>query len=200
MNPKEVVNYIEGEPYISVVSVDSGMTNVKKKKGEERAKSGKELEGDTKTTEQIVGLNTENSEINEGIIRFDIIFYVRTEEHIGFAPTIALISGCLSVLAGLMLLVYPGAVKWAFSLFFPMWFIAHCISRLSQLPMIRIWTVKWHYYFIMIANIIGLCLGIFMLIRPVAALISLSYLIGIDLILLGIDSIILAFSRMGSDW
>ena len=39
-----------------------------------------------------------------------------------------------------------------------------------------------------------------MLIRPVAALISLSYLIGIDLILLGIDSIILAFSRMGSDW
>lgn len=130
----------------------------------------------------------------------DIIFYVRTEEHIGFAPTIALISGCLSVLAGLMLLVYPGAVKWAFSLFFPMWFIAHCISRLSQLPMIRVWTVKWHYYFIMIANIVGLFLGIFMLIRPVAALISLSYLIGIDLILLGIDSIILAFSRMGSDW
>ena len=45
----------------------------------------------------------------------DIIFYVRTEEHVGFAPTIALMSGCLSVLAGLMLLVYPGAVKWAFS-------------------------------------------------------------------------------------
>ena len=37
----------------------------------------------------------------------DIIFYVRTEEHVGFAPTIALIAGCLSVLAGLMLLVYP---------------------------------------------------------------------------------------------
>ena len=30
MNPKEVVNYIEGEPYISVVPVDSGMTNRKK--------------------------------------------------------------------------------------------------------------------------------------------------------------------------
>lgn len=27
----------------------------------------------------------------------DIIFYVRTEEHVGFAPTIALMSGCLSV-------------------------------------------------------------------------------------------------------
>lgn len=45
----------------------------------------------------------------------DIIFYVRTEEHVGFAPTIALMSGCLSVLAGLMLLVYPGAVKGFFT-------------------------------------------------------------------------------------
>lgn len=130
----------------------------------------------------------------------DIVFYVRTEEHMGFAPTISLISGSLSVLAGLMLLVYPGAVKWAFALFFPMWFIAHCISRLSQLPMIRVWTSKGHYYFVMVANIIGLCLGVLMLIRPVITIVSLSYLIGIDLILLGIDCITLAISRMGSEW
>ena len=29
---------------------------------------------------RIVGLNTENSEINEGLIRFDIIFYVRMKD------------------------------------------------------------------------------------------------------------------------
>ena len=52
MNPKEVVNHIEGEPYISVVPVKSGMTNVKKeKRGEKRAKSGKESEKIRKTTE-----------------------------------------------------------------------------------------------------------------------------------------------------
>ena len=130
----------------------------------------------------------------------DIIFYVRTEEHMGFAPTLSLISGSLSVLVGLMLLVYPSAVKWAFTLFFPMWFIAHCISRLSQLPTLRVWTTKGHYYFVMVVNIIGLCLGILMFVRPVIALISLGYLIGIELILLGIDSIILAFSKMGSEW
>lgn len=130
----------------------------------------------------------------------DIIFYVKAEQHMGFAPTLSLVSGILSVLAGLMLLVYPGAVKWAFILFFPMWFIAHCISRLSQLPMIRLWTNRGHYWFVLIANAIGLCLGVLMLIRPVTALISLGYLIGIDLILLGIDSIVLAFSRMGRDW
>ncbi|WP_300657316.1 hypothetical protein [uncultured Acetatifactor sp.] len=66
MNPKDVVSYIEGEPFISVVPVEPGLTNVEKEKGGKR----------------IVGLNTENAEINEGLIRFDIIFYVRMKDGI----------------------------------------------------------------------------------------------------------------------
>jgi hypothetical protein len=64
MNPKEVVNYIEGEPYINKIPVDSGLTNVTK-----------EVNG-----EKIVGFNTENAEMNEGMIRFDIVFYVRMKD------------------------------------------------------------------------------------------------------------------------
>ena len=74
MNPAEVVNYIEGEPYISVVPIDSGMTNAEEKK--EESKSIKY----TDIPEKIIGLNTENSDINEGLIRFDIIFYVRMRD------------------------------------------------------------------------------------------------------------------------
>ena len=72
MNPKDVVKYIEGEPYISTVPLDPGMTNTKERK-----------EGsikETETPEQIRGLNTENSELNEGMMRFDIIFYVRMKD------------------------------------------------------------------------------------------------------------------------
>ena len=64
MNPKDVVQCIEGEPYISRVPIDAGSTNVEK-----------EQDG-----EKVIGLNTENSEINEGMIRFDIIFYVRMKD------------------------------------------------------------------------------------------------------------------------
>lgn len=32
MNPKDVVKYIEGEPYISTVPLDPGMTNIKERK------------------------------------------------------------------------------------------------------------------------------------------------------------------------
>lgn len=66
MNAEEVISYIEGEPFISAVPVEPGLTNAAKKKDGQR----------------IVGLNTENMEINEGLIRFDIIFYVRMKDGI----------------------------------------------------------------------------------------------------------------------
>ena len=62
MKPEDVVKYIEGEPSISVVLVEPGLANMEKTDA---------------TGQRIVGLNTENAEINEGLVRFDIIFYVR---------------------------------------------------------------------------------------------------------------------------
>lgn len=62
MKPEDVVKYIEGEPSFSVVPVEPGLANMEKTDA---------------AGQRIVGLNTENAEINEGLVRFDIIFYVR---------------------------------------------------------------------------------------------------------------------------
>ena len=59
MNPKDVVQYIEGEPYISTVPVDTGSTNVEKEQNGEK----------------VIGLNTENSELNEGIAETIVKMY-----------------------------------------------------------------------------------------------------------------------------
>ena len=72
MSPKDVVPYIEGEPFVSVVPVEPGLTNA------EKIPSGDGLKGG----QRIVGMNTENAEVNEGLIRFDIIFYVRMRDGI----------------------------------------------------------------------------------------------------------------------
>ena len=64
MNPREVIPYIEGTPYISTVPVEPGLTNAVLDKNGQR----------------IVGFNTESQEINEGLARFDIVFYVRTKD------------------------------------------------------------------------------------------------------------------------
>ena len=66
MNPKDVVPYIEGDPLIGIVPVEPGLTNTERKENGQR----------------LVGLNTENAEINEGLVRFDIIFYVRMKDGI----------------------------------------------------------------------------------------------------------------------
>ena len=128
----------------------------------------------------------------------DIVFYIKTERYTGFGPVIALVCGILSVMAGVMLLVYPGAGRLVVVLLLPIWFIAHCISRLSHLNVIRITAEDFHYYFTMIVNILGIILGFMMIIWPSIALFSSGFLIGTYLILLGIDSIITAISRIGS--
>ena len=61
MTAEAAATYIEGEPLISVVPVDPGLTNA----------DSTDARG-----QRVVGINTESSEINEGMIRYDIIFYV----------------------------------------------------------------------------------------------------------------------------
>ena len=65
VQPEDIISRIEGEPLIGVVPVEPGMTNTSYTHS---------------SRDQLIGLNTENSEINEGMIRFDIIFYVRMKD------------------------------------------------------------------------------------------------------------------------
>ena len=62
MNPNDIVKYIEGEPKIGIVPIEPGLTNIEKTDDSEQ---------------RIKGLNSESVEANEGLIRFDIIFYIR---------------------------------------------------------------------------------------------------------------------------
>ena len=128
----------------------------------------------------------------------DILLYVRMERYIGFGPILSLVSGILSVMSGIMLLVYPNAGRWILSLLFPIWFISQCISRLCNLQVIRITAGTVVSYLTMIINIIGVILGFMMLFDPIVAMVSVSYLVSFYLIILGIDELVIAFSEIGS--
>lgn len=52
----------------------------------------------------------------------DIVFYVKMEQHTGFGPAVSLVTGILSIIAGILLLFNPGAGKWAMVVLFPLWF------------------------------------------------------------------------------
>ena len=127
----------------------------------------------------------------------DIVLYIQVEHYTGFGPVISLVSGILSVMSGVMLLVYPRAGAMVLTLLFPIWFIAHCISRLAHQPHVRRIAGSGMHTLTLIINIIGLILGFMMLLSPLFTLATLRNFAGIYLILLGIDSILMSASRMG---
>lgn len=66
MDVLQIIPLIEGEPYVSEVSLEPGETN------QTMRYSGNKISGS----------NTENSEIKEGKVYFDILFYVRKQDGI----------------------------------------------------------------------------------------------------------------------
>ena len=127
----------------------------------------------------------------------DIILFIQVERFTGFGPILSLIAGILSVMSGIMLLAYPKAGALALSLLFPIWFIAHCISRLSHLHHIRFIAGQGMYTFTLIINIIGLVLGLLMVFSPRFTLNLIRCFASAYLVLLGIDGVVTAVSRMG---
>ena len=127
----------------------------------------------------------------------DIVLYIRMERYTGFGPVLSLITGTLSVMVGFSLLISPAAGRIVLTVLFPLWFIAHCISKLLKLNDIRLFSGAFTYYFTMILNIAGLILGTMMLIDPWFSLISIRYIVSLYLVLLGIDCVIMAVSSLG---
>ena len=130
----------------------------------------------------------------------DIVIYIKEERFTGFGPGLSLLAGILSIMTGITLLAYPGIAEWIVSLLFPLWFIAHCISRLTHLGIIRMMAGSFYYTFSLVVNILGLILGVLMLLQPFLALFTLGYMVGFVLIAFGIDCILLAFTDLGSRW
>lgn len=127
----------------------------------------------------------------------DIILFIRVERYTGFGPILSLVAGILSVMSGVMLVAYPGAGALVLTMLFPIWFIAHCISRLSHLYHIDVVAGRGMYYVTLVIHIIGLILGFFMLLSPLFTLTAIRCFAGANLILLGIDGILMAISPMG---
>ena len=79
----------------------------------------------------------------------DILLYIRMERFIGFGPVISLISGIVSVMAGIMLVVYPGAGVMVLSV--PVSYLVHrplyfqTVPRRNDTALFRKRDVLYHF-------------------------------------------------------
>ena len=128
----------------------------------------------------------------------DIVFYARMEQRTGFGPVVSLVMGILSVLAGLLILFNLSAGAWLIATLFPIWFLAHCISRLVQLPLTRLTSGNATFWFSLVVNVLGLVLGVLLLANPVLSILSTGWIVGAYLIALGMDSLFYGLSLLSS--
>ena len=113
---------------------------------------------------------------------------------------VIVVYGIIALLTGIDDIIFYAKMEQHLALLLPMWFIAHCIARLSHLNIIRFTAGNVMYYFSLVMNILGLLLGCLMLVRPAVTLFSFGWIIGIYLIVLGADSVVLGCSKLGSNW
>ena len=119
----------------------------------------------------------------------DVVFYVKMERRTGFGPVVALVSGILSIFTGILVLTRPAAGGISLAILLPIWFISHCISELARLPLLR-WTSGTRYYYF------TLIVGLMMLFSPGLSILSLPWMAGIYLLLLGLNSIVLGLQKL----
>ena len=126
----------------------------------------------------------------------DIAVYVRLERRTGFGPVTALITGILSLIAGILFLLQPVAGALTLTWLFPIWFICHCVSRLANIGITRIVAGRTYYYFDLIINILGLIVGIMLCFNPLVSALTMSYMVGFYLIVLGIEGVVMAIEML----
>ncbi|MGI6664885.1 MAG: HdeD family acid-resistance protein [Christensenellaceae bacterium] len=134
--------------------------------------------------------------VASGIV--DIWLFIRLERRGGFAPGVMLVMGILDIIAGIILLFNVNIGVLAFSIAIPIWFIAHCIARLVNISAFRPLCSSGQYALVIILNILGIILGVMMFLNPITSMFSVGYLASIYLFVMGISSIVGAFSDVGA--
>ncbi|MBT9670953.1 HdeD family acid-resistance protein [Secundilactobacillus kimchicus] len=120
--------------------------------------------------------------------------YTKLRDLVGNAAVIALVIAILDILVGLLFLFSPGIGVVTIGYLFAFWFIMDSIERLLVAGHLREFG-RGYYWVSVILDIVTLLVGVMLLINPVVAVISLTYLIAIYLVIFGINAILLAFAR-----
>ena len=121
-------------------------------------------------------------------------FGFRVQQNHRLGRTVSITASVLNIFIALLILFNVGAGAYLLSIFLPVWFIAHCVSRLANLDAFRIYGRKSLYWSALILNVLGIALATLLLLNPSVLILSIEFLTGSYLVLMGISSIIAVYS------
>ncbi|MCL2348906.1 MAG: HdeD family acid-resistance protein [Planctomycetaceae bacterium] len=104
------------------------------------------------------------------------------------------VTGLIEIAAGVLLLVHLEFVAKIIPYIFAVWFVCNSITNLTLLSYARNYGCG-HWWFLLLMGILGIAIGIALFFNPVIAMLTLAFLVGFYLMIVGIIHIILAFSH-----
>lgn len=111
-----------------------------------------------------------------------------------FVSIVRVVVGVLEILIGGVLLYFLDLTAWFVPYMFAAWFIVDSITNLFLLGYYRV-LGKGYFWFTLIINVLGIGAGVLMLFSPLVSTLSLAFIVGFYLMLIGIEYIVIAFSN-----
>lgn len=106
-----------------------------------------------------------------------------------------IMTGLVEIVIGVLFLTHLGITAAIVPFVFAAWFICNSITNFTLLPFAR--RFGWgHFWFFLIMGILGMALGIGLFFQPVISMLTLAFLVGFYLLIVGLIHIVLAFSSI----
>lgn len=128
----------------------------------------------------------------EGI--YQIFFRRKIKLAIGYKSTAMLVMGLIDIVVGTILIFNLNEGVVAMSYVFAIWFILKSIEGLMTSGIAKV-VSKGYYWLKIIVSILGIVIGILLFKNPLTSIVTVSYLIGINFMAIGILYIIEAFTN-----
>lgn len=128
-----------------------------------------------------------------GILSLVTYFRVRNDASSESSPTILLVFGIVGILVGLAFLFFSGLGTAVLSYAFAVWFLVDSVEGLSRAPRYKRRGTGL-YWTAIVLNVIGLIVGVLLILNPLTALFTFSYLIALAFVYFGVLNLFLAFA------
>lgn len=123
---------------------------------------------------------------------FEIFIRSRVRNITGSTMIFPLIMGIVDIMLGIFFLLNNFAGMVTLGYLFAFWFIFDSIMGLLTLNLSKRIS-QGYFWFSLVINVIGVILGVYLLFNPLAALLTLSFLVGFYFLMFGLMRIVYAF-------
>jgi uncharacterized membrane protein HdeD (DUF308 family) len=123
-----------------------------------------------------------------------IVGYFRIKHLSGMGIVLALVTGVLDILIGVLFLTNLASGVFTLGILFALWILLDSVTGLSNIGFLKDISTGM-YWLYLVLNILSLIMGVLLLFNPIVAALTMSMIVGIYFLIFGVQFIIYALYK-----